>query len=143
VRPIRVVSRVFVGSCLVAATACGGGSVAPTTPSGASNVVELTLANFNDEVLDNPGVVLVEFYLPTCPVCQSMAPTVEQVADDYVGRAVVGRVDAGVEQELGAIFNVTQVPSFFVFKAGTPVDSRVGGMAREDLSAMIAVPLGS
>jgi thioredoxin 1 len=132
-----------VGPLFLAIGGCGGndGPTAPTSPTPNDAVARLTSSNFTSVVLNSSGVVLVEFYLPTCPACQSMTGTVAQVARDYAGRAVVGAVDASTESTLTASYNVTLVPTFIVFKAGTQVGLHVGTLSRDDLAGMIEAAL--
>ena len=126
---------------LVVCAACGGGD--PTTPAtpeatpdtGAVRV--LTAANFDAEVLQNPGVVMVEFYSPTCPACLSMTEIVEQVAQDFSGRAVVGTVNAVVERDLLEQYAIQVVPTFVFFKGGRELSRYSGTATRSQLGARL------
>jgi len=127
---------------LVACAACGG---APTTPEPTPEtgaVLVLTAANFDGEVLQDPGAVMVEFYSPTCPHCISMIEIVDQLGRDFDGRAVVGKVDVTVERGLSGTYGIEYVPTFVFFRAGREVERHVGTASRSQLAASLeaAIP---
>lgn len=123
----------------LAALACAGCGSTPTAPSGAVSgaVVEITAGNFDQLVLARSGAAVVEFYLPTCPHCQAMIPTVEQLAQDYSSRALVGRVDANSQNGLATTYRIDAVPTFVFFRQGHEVSRMVG----EDTYAHLAAAL--
>jgi thioredoxin 1 len=134
---------------LVACVACGGDPTTPATPASPTPtpntgpVLVLTAANFEAEVANNPGTVMVEFYSPTCPACLSMAEIVEQVAQDFAGRAVVGTVNTAVERDLLDQYKIRVVPTFVFIKAGSEVDRYSGTATRSQLSARIESAIAS
>ena len=121
-------------AALAALTSASCGS-SPTDPSGA--VVALGSDNFNQLVLARSGTAMVEFFLPTCSHCQAMVATVEQLAQAYAARALVGRVDASREPGLTQAYQVSGVPTFVFFKNGREVSRRVGEDTYADLAAML------
>jgi thioredoxin 1 len=108
----------------------------PTAPS-ASAVVPLNSANFDQQVLGRNGVTMVEFYRPTCPHCQSMAPRVEQLAKEYSSRAMVGQVNTDVERTLPARYQIENVPTFVFFKNGQERSRIEGEMPYSTLTAQL------
>jgi thioredoxin 1 len=130
---------------LLLGAGCDDDPTTPVTPTpDGSSVVVLTSASFQSQVLANPGAAMVEFYSPTCPHCVSMTAVVEQLAQDFAGRAVVGKVDVTVERGLLDAHGIELVPTFVFFKAGREVGRFVGTTSRSDLStrleAAIAAP---
>ena len=98
--------------------------------------IALTDENFADEVLNSEQPVLVDFYATWCGPCERMAPIVEQIAAEYEGRAVIGKVDVDLS-EIDATYEVANVPTFIVFKDGKPVGKIEGALPRHELAAMI------
>lgn len=115
--------------------ACAGCGSTPTAPSGA--VVELNASNFDQVVLARSGASMVELFLPTCPHCQAMVSTVERLAQDYSGRALVGRVDVGSQGSLATSYRVGAVPTFVFFRQGREVSRLVGEDSYAHLSAAL------
>jgi thioredoxin 1 len=118
-----------------AVLACAGCGDTPTAPSGA--VVELNAGNFDQLIVGRSGAAMIEFFLPTCPHCQAMVSTVEQLAQNYSDRALVGRVDVSSQTGLSLTYQVTAVPTFVFFKHGREVSRLVG----EDSYAHLAAAL--
>jgi len=119
----------------MAAAGCGGSPTEATaTPS---SVVVLTAANFQGLVLESSLPYLVEFYSPTCPACQAMTDTVETLARDVQGSAVVGTVNGTVEGELVATYQIVAAPTFVVFVDGEERRRRTGAMSYQELASLL------
>jgi thioredoxin 1 len=102
---------------------------------------QFTKSNFQDEVLNSKQPVLVDFYADWCGPCRSMFPVVEQLANEYDGRAKVGRVNSDMEPELTASFGVSGIPSFFILKDGKVVDHFVGAVPKAEIARRIDAQL--
>jgi thioredoxin 1 len=135
--PMKATSALALLTLLLAG--CGSQSAAPTVPddNDIGLVKELTSANFAAVALSGQGVVMVEFYRTTCPFCQSMIPTVQQVAQDFAGRAVVARVETTNEPGLASTYGVTAVPTFIFFRGGKEIRRSVGSTSREVLEGLL------
>ena len=79
--------------------------------------VEITDSNFNDIVSKN-SVVLVDFWAEWCGPCRMIAPMIEELANDYDGKAVIGKLDVDNNQESSVKFGVRSIPTLLVFKDG-------------------------
>ena len=95
--------------------------------------VEITDSNFNDIVSKN-SVVLVDFWAEWCGPCRMIAPMIEELANDYDGKAVIGKLDVDNNQESSVKFGVRSIPTLLVFKDGEMVDRHVGAVPKETLS---------
>ena len=97
--------------------------------------VEITDSNFNDIVSKN-SVVLVDFWAEWCGPCRMIAPMIEELANDYDGKAVIGKLDVDNNQESSIKFGVRSIPTLLVFKDGEMVDRHVGAVPKETLSSL-------
>ncbi|MEK7447440.1 MAG: thioredoxin domain-containing protein [Patescibacteria group bacterium] len=101
------------------------------------NEVKLTDANFKTEVEDYKGVVLVDFYLSTCPHCQNVAKDVTSVSDELVGKAKVGKLESRENKTTSDKFGIEGVPTFIVFKDGVQAEKVSGEKTKEELLALV------
>lgn len=98
---------------------------------------KFTTANFDAEVLKSDKTVLVDFYADWCGPCKMMAPTVEQIANELGGEAVVGKLNVDDNEEIAMKYSVMSIPTLIVFKNGQAVDKKVGVQSKETILAMI------
>ena len=90
-----------------------------------------------EEVIAGEQPVLVDFWATWCGPCRMIAPVIEQVAAEFEGRAVVGKVDVDEEPGLAQRFGVMSIPTLVVRKDGKVVEQAVGARGRADVAAMI------
>jgi len=88
--------------------------------------VTLTDANFQAEVLDSDKPVLVDFWATWCGPCRIIAPVIEELAADFEGKAVVGKVDVDHNPQVAMNFGIRSIPTLLFFKDGQVVDQLVG-----------------
>ncbi len=102
-----------------------------------TNIVNLTQENFATEVLQSSSPVLVDFWAEWCGPCKMIAPVLDELADEYVGRAKVGKVNIDEQQGLAAEYGVRAIPTLLVFKQGQVADQLVGARSKRDLKASL------
>ena len=103
-----------------------------------ANVMPFTDANFEKEVLQAAGTVLVDFNATWCGPCKQLAPIVEEIAKDYAAKGVkVGAVDIDENQELAARYGVMSVPTLLLFKGGQVKNQAVGAMPKAKLAQFV------
>ncbi|MGC7873671.1 thioredoxin [Desulfosporosinus sp. FKB] len=106
-----------------------------------ANVKTFTTANFDAEVLKSEKPVLVDFWAPWCSPCRMVAPVVEELADSYVGKMVIGKVDVDENGPIAGQYGVMSIPTLAIFKGGQLVDKIVGFRGKPDLVKMIEAQL--
>lgn len=99
-------------------------------------VKELTKANFNETILaDKP--VLVDFWASWCGPCRMVSPVIDQLAEEYDGKILVGKVNVDDEGSLAAEYAVVSIPTVILFKDGKQVEKLVGAHSLDDYADMI------
>jgi thioredoxin 1 len=94
----------------------------------------ITDANFEEVVLKSTMPVLVDFGATWCGPCKALAPVVEQIAEEYAGKAVVAKADVDECPEMSAQFRIRNVPTVLFFKNGEVVDKSVGAVPKGTLT---------
>ena len=98
-----------------------------------SNVIEINgVEQWASEVIDSKGVVLVEFGAPWCGPCKAMAPILESVAGDYIGRAKIVSVDIDANQSIASSLGLRAVPTIMVWNKGEKTSERVIGAINKE-----------
>ena len=98
--------------------------------------VTLTQENFQTEVLDAKGTILVDFWAAWCGPCRMLSPVVDEVAAELSG-VKVGKVNIDEQPDLAAQFDVMSIPTLVVFKDGKAVNQSVGVIPKEAILKMV------
>ena len=97
----------------------------------------LTKANFENEVLNAEGKVLVDFWASWCGPCKMIAPVIEELATELAGRAKVGKVNVDEEAELSIQYGVMSIPTILIFENGKVIGKSIGYKDKEELLELL------
>ncbi len=105
-----------------------------------SKPVEITDSNF-EKIINSDKPVLVDFWAEWCGPCKMIGPLVEELANEFEGKAIIGKVDVDTNPEVSAKFGIRSIPTLLVFKDGEIVDKQVGAVPKSVLSEKIQTQL--
>lgn len=91
-----------------------------------ANIKEFTDQNFETEVLKSETPVLVDFWAEWCMPCKMLTPTIEKLADSYVGKVKVGKLDTDSNRDTAMKFGISAIPTVILFKDGQVAQKFVG-----------------
>ena len=99
--------------------------------------LKITRENFENEVMKSDIPVLIDFWAPWCGPCRMMGPIIEQLAEEYEGKAKVGKVNVDEEGELSQAFGVMSIPTIVLVKDGKVVKQAVGARPKAEVEVML------
>lgn len=100
-----------------------------------ANVKEFTDSNFEAEVIASEQPVLVDFWAEWCMPCRNLAPIVDSVAEEFAGKAKVGKVDIDNNRGIAMKYGITAIPTIIIFKGGQVAKKFVGFKKKDELAA--------
>lgn len=105
-----------------------------------AKAIEITDANF-DEIIKSNQPILVDFWAEWCGPCKMIGPIVEEIAGEYEGKAVIGKVDVDSNPNVAAKFGIRSIPTLLFFKEGEIVDKQVGAVPKAVLAQKLDAQL--
>ncbi|MFX1518383.1 MAG: thioredoxin [Promethearchaeota archaeon] len=99
--------------------------------------MEFTAKNFDKEVLKSAIPVLVDFWASWCPPCKVVEPILEELAQEYLGKVKIGKLNVDRNPGLGAKYDITGVPTFIIFKDGRIKDRAMAAKSKSELKNLI------
>jgi len=90
------------------------------------NLVEFTDGNFGTNVLESDVPVLVDFWAPWCGPCKMLMPTISELAEDFAGKARIGKLNTDENPQTATAHQISAIPTVLVFKGGEVVEKLVG-----------------
>jgi thioredoxin 1 len=101
------------------------------------NIVHVTDATFEEEVLNSNTPVLVDFWAEWCGPCKMIAPVLDELAGDYTGKVKVCKMDVDANKETPAKFGIRGIPTLIIFKDGSAEATKVGALSKAQLVEFI------
>ncbi len=97
--------------------------------------LDLTVANFDESIKE--GVALVDFWAPWCGPCRMLAPVIEELAEEFDGKAKICKVNTDEEQDIAVKYGIRSIPTILFFKDGELIDQMVGASSKQVLADKI------
>ena len=98
-----------------------------------TNIKNLSLLNFDNEISSSNLPVLVDFWAEWCGPCKSLGPILEEISNDLKGQLKVAKVNLDENQDLAMKYSIRSIPTLLLFKEGELIDTKVGLLAKSDL----------
>ena len=103
--------------------------------------IEFTDTNFQETVLDDDKLAVVDFWAEWCGPCRMVGPIIEELSKDYEGKALIGKVDVDSNPQISMKYNVRSIPTILFIKNGEIVDKQVGATSKTNLENKILAHL--
>jgi thioredoxin 1 len=101
------------------------------------STIEITDGGFEQEVLKSDQLVVVDFWAQWCGPCLQIGPMIEELAENYQGKAKIGKMDVDANSQVPMQFGIRSIPTILLFKNGQVVDKIVGAVPKATLDQKI------
>jgi len=108
-----------------------------------STLVALNDADFEQEVLKNPKITLVDFWADWCTPCHMLTPILEEVASEYGDKIKIAKLNVDENAQTPPVYNIMSLPTVILFKEGKPLKTFIGVQGKEEFKKAIDETLGS
>jgi len=109
----------------------------------AEGIIEVTTSTWDKEIVQSQGLAMVDFWAVWCGPCRMIAPTVEELAKEYLGKVKVGKLNTDENPDIASRYKIMGIPTIIFFKDGQKVDQVVGAVPKPQLKAKIDSLLAS
>jgi thioredoxin 1 len=102
-----------------------------------TEILHVTDDTFEEEVLNSPEPVLVDYWANWCAPCKMIAPLLEEIAEEYAGKIKIAKLDIDQNRAVTERFKVRGIPTLMLFKGGEPEATKVGAVSKSQLTVFI------
>ena len=99
--------------------------------------IDFTDSNFNEEVIKSNQPVLVDFWAEWCGPCKQLTPTINELAEDFKGKAKIGKVNVDKNPSTASTYGIRSIPSLLFFNGGKVQEQMVGTNSKEDIAKVL------
>ena len=99
--------------------------------------IEFTDQNFQEEALEADDLIVVDFWAEWCGPCKMISPIIEELSDEYSGKAKIGKVNVDQNSDISMKYGIRSIPTILLLKNGEVVDKQVGVTSKEKLKTKI------
>jgi len=97
------------------------------------NVLEITDQNFESDVLQSDTPVVVDFWAEWCGPCKAIAPVIDELSDEYLGKVKFGKVNVDFNQQTAMKYGIRSIPSLLIFNNGSVVNQIIGSVPKDSI----------
>ena len=104
---------------------------------GPTKTIEITEANYLEKVIGSDRAVLIDFWAPWCGPCKVMGPILDELAEEFDGKVVIGKVNTEQQQKLAAMFKIRSIPTLIIIDQKEIVEQYVGVVPKPNLEEIL------
>lgn len=108
---------------------------------GAANIIKVTDADFEPQVIQGKGLILVDFWAEWCGPCRTIAPILEELASEYGPQLKIGKLNVDENRITTARYGIMSIPTLLLFKDGVVVDQLIGALPKAAIKAKVEAHL--
>ena len=101
------------------------------------NVIEITDQNFESDVLKSETPIVIDFWAEWCGPCKTIAPVIDELADEYLGKIKFGKVNVDFNQQTAMKYGIRSIPNLLIFKDGSVVNQIVGSVPKDSIVKLL------
>ena len=98
------------------------------------NTIEFKENSFRENVIDSDKPVLVDFWAEWCGPCKMLTPTINELADEYLGKAIIGKINVDNNPTIASEYGIRSIPSLLFFKDGKVQNQIMGAVSKTDIA---------
>lgn len=101
------------------------------------NVLEITDQNFESDVLQSKTPVVIDFWAEWCGPCKTIAPVIDELANEYLGKVKFGKVNVDFNQQTAMKYGIRSIPNLLIFKGGSVVNQIIGSVPKDSIVKLL------
>jgi thioredoxin 1 len=101
------------------------------------NVLEITDQNFESDVLQSETPVVIDFWAEWCGPCKTIAPVIDELANEYLGKVKFGKVNVDFNQQTAMKYGIRSIPSLLIFNNGSVVNQIIGSVPKDSIVKLL------